>query len=192
MSNSYFRFDTTLINSAKRGRLYSTKPAVDVELPNGIIGYMSDYVTDEIRTLVVPTADLIKNKIPVITGNPEINYREESLTDSALGAFRNYAGRVLRTYPLAQYDVFTYSEDFFDMTGKATPIAKGDMFTLQANLVAGTQLKYSATVPAVATNKVYFKVLKVSNSHIPTFVSGTGSLYPAIYKVVEVEMIIAE
>ena len=65
------------------------------------------------------------------------------------------------------------------------------MFALQANLVAGTQLKYSATTPLATANKVYFKVLKVSNSHIPTFVSGSGTMFPLAYKVVEVEMVIA-
>ena len=189
---NYFRFDSTLIKSSQvGGRLFSTKPTVDTELPNGVIGFMGEYISPEIRTLLVPTADLIKTQIPVIVGNPEINYRQESRTDSALGTYRNREGKVLRTYPLEQYDVITLSEDYFDMTGKGSAIAVGDMFAIQPNLVAGTQLKYSATAPLASANKVYFKVLKVANSHIPTFVSGTGSLFPATYKVIEVEMIIA-
>ena len=189
---NYFRFDTTFIKSTNAGgRLFSSKPLVDVELPNGILGYLGGYVSEEIRTLEIPTTDLIKNQVPVIVGNPEINYRQESRTDSALGAYRNKAGKVLRTYPLEQYDVFTLSEDFFDMTGKATAIAKDDMFAIQSNLVAGTQLKYSATAPLASANKVYFKVLKVSNSHTPLFISGSGSLFPATYKVIEVEMVYA-
>ena len=189
---NYFRFDSTFIKSSQvGGRLFSTKPTVDTELPNGVIGFMGSYISDEVRELLVPTADLIKTQIPVIIGSPEINYRQESKTDSALGIYRNKAGKPVRTYPLEQYDTFTLSEDYFDMTGKGSTIAVGDMFALQANLVAGTQLKYSATVPLATANKVYFKVLKVSNSHIPTFVSGSGTMFPLAYKVVEVEMVIA-
>jgi len=190
---NYFRFDTTFIKSS-RERLYSTKPTTDVELPNGILGFMGDYVSEEIRTLLVPTADLIKTQMPVVIHNPEISYRQESRTDSALGAYRNVAGKVLRTFPLSQYDVLTLSSDFFDMTGKTgtvTTVAVGDMFAIQPNLVAGTQLKYSASAPVSTANKVYFKVLKVANAYTPTFVSGAGSLYPATYKLVDVEMVIA-
>ena len=62
MSNNYFRFDTTLIKSGgKGGRLFSTKPTVDTELPNGVFGYMGSYINSEIRELLTPTADLIKN-----------------------------------------------------------------------------------------------------------------------------------
>lgn len=195
MSN-YFRFDSTFIKATNAGgRLFSTKPTVATELPNGILGYMGAYVSEEIRELLTPTADLILNKMPVIIGNTEINYRQESRTDSALGAYRNASGKALRTYPLEQYDVITLSQDFFDLTGKTTGVTTsvevGDMFAIQANLVAGTQLKYSASAPLATANKVYFKVLKVANAYTPTFVSGAGSLYPATYKLVDVEMIIA-
>lgn len=191
MSN-YFRFDSTFIKSTNAGgRLFSTKPTVDTELPNGILGFMGAYVSEEIRELLTPTADLIKTQIPVIIGNPEINYRQELSTDSALGIFRNPKGKSLRTYPLEQYDVFTLSEDYFDMTGKGSAIAVGDMFAIQPNLVAGTQLKYSATAPVNTANKVYFKVLKVANAYIPTFVGGNGQLFPLAYKNIDVEMIIA-
>lgn len=189
---NYFRCDTTFVkNSNAGGRLYSTKPTTAVELPNGVLGFMGEYVDEEIRELLVPTADLIKNQVPVLVHNPEINYRQESRTDSALGIYRNKAGKVLRTFPLEKYDVITLSEDFFDMTGKATPIAKGDMFAIQPNLVAGTQLKYSATAPLASANKVYFKVTKVANAYTPLFVDASGSLFPTAYKIIDVEMVFA-
>lgn len=193
MSN-YFRMDTTFVKSTKE-RLFSTKPTVATELSNGVIGYLGSYISEEIRTLLVPTSDLILKQMPVIVGNPEINYKEDSRTDSALGAYRNASGKALRTFPLEQYDVITLSQDFFDLTGKATGVTTsvevGDMFAIQANLVAGTQLKYSATAPLATANKVYFKVTKVANAYTPTFVNGAGALYPATYKLVDVELIIA-
>jgi hypothetical protein len=189
---NYFRCDTTFIkNSNAGGRLYSTKPTVDTELPNGVFGFMGSYISEEVRELLTPTADLIKTQVPVLIHNPEINYRQEVTTDSALGIYRNKAGKVLRTFPLEQYDVITLSEDYFDMTGKGSAIAVGDMFALQANLVAGTQLKYSATAPAAASNKVYFKVLKVANAYTPVFVAGNGQLFPQAYKNIDVEVIFA-
>jgi hypothetical protein len=190
---NYFRCDTTFIKSSKE-RLYSTKPATDVVLPNGVFGFMGSYVSEEIRELLIPTADLIKNQVPVLVHNPEINYRQEVSTDNALGIYRNASGKVLRTFPLQQYDVVTLSEDYFDLTGKAgtSPvIAVGDMFALQANLVAGTQLKYSATAPVATANKVYFKVLKVANAYTPVFVGGDGQLFPQAYKNIDVEVIFA-
>jgi hypothetical protein len=189
---NYFRCDTTFIkNSNAGGRLYSTKPSVDTELPNGIFGFMGSYVSEEVRELLTPTADLIKTQVPVLIHNPEINYRQEVTTDSALGIYRNRTGKVLRTFPLEQYDVITLSEDYFDMASKGSAIAVGDMFALQANLVAGTQLKYSATAPVSTANKVYFKVLKVENAYTPVFVAGNGQLFPQAYKNIDVEVIFA-
>lgn len=187
---NYFRCDTTFVKSSKE-RLYSTRPAVATELPNGIIAFMGSYVSEEIRELLTPTADLIKNQVPVLVHNPEISYKQYVKTDGALGIYRNKAGKALRTFPLQQYDIVSLSEDYFDMAGKATTIAVGDMFAIQANLVAGTQLKYSATAPLATANKVYFKVTKVANSHIPVFYNGNGSLFPSVYKMIDLEMCFA-
>ena len=189
---NYFRCDTTFIKEAEKGRLYSTKPSTDIELPNGVFGFLGDKISgkEEIRTLVEPTADLIKNEVPVVIHNPEINYRQELSTDNALGIYRNEVGKVLRTYPLSKYDEIALSEDYFDLTGKTNgKIEEGDIFALQTNLIAGSQLKYSATAPTNA--KVYFKVNKVENSHKAVFVSGNGQLFPEAYKLVYVEVIFA-
>ena len=172
---NYFRCDTTFIKEAEDGRLYSTKPAIDTELPNGVFGFLGDKISgkEEIRTLVEPTADLIKNEVPVLIHNPEINYRQELSTDNALGIYRNEAGKVLRTFPLSKYDEIALSEDYFDLTGKANgKIEEGDIFALQANLV-------------------YFKVNKVENSHKAVFVSGNGQLFPQAYKLVYIEVMFA-
>ena len=191
----YLRCDTTFIKESQAGgRLFSTKPTVATELPNGVFGFMGSYVSEEIRELLIPTADLIKNQVPVLIHNPEINYLQISKANDALGLYRNKSGKVLRSFPLSQYDVVTLSEDFFNMTGKTgtvTTVAVGDYFALQTNLVAGTQLLYSATAPLVASNKVYFKVLKVANAYIPSFMGGDGTLFPSNYKEVDLEVVFA-
>ena len=77
------------------------------------------------------------------------------------------------------------------MTGKVGDIAKDDIFILQPNLVAGTQLKYSATAPASTTAKCYFKVTKIQNSFIPSFIDGTGTRFPNAYKMIDIELVMA-
>lgn len=187
----YFRCDTTKVKSSKE-RLFSVLPTTPQVLPDGILGFMGSYTDTEIRELVTPTADLIKSQIPVLIHNPEINYWEISKAQGALGMYRNRSGQVLRAFPLEKYDEFSLSSDYFDLTGKTTgtttAVEVGDVFVLQANLVAGTQLKYSATAPDSSTAMSYFKVTKVQNSYIPSFLGGNGSYFPNAYKMIDLEL----
>lgn len=190
----YFRCDTTFVKSAKE-RLFSTKPSTAQILPNGIFGFLGSHIDNEIRELLTPTADLIKNQIPVIIHNPEINYWEVSKAQGALGMYRNKSGQALRTFPLEVRDEVSLSSDFFDLTGKTTgsktDVEVGDIFVLQANLTAGSQLLYSATAPTATNVKSYFKVTKVYKSFIPSFLGGTGSYFPNSYAMADIELIIA-
>jgi hypothetical protein len=188
----YFRCDTVKVASGNAGgRLFSVLPTTSTVLPNGIFGFTGEYVDTEIRELLTPTSDLIKSKVPVLIHDPEINYWEISKAQGALGMYRNRSGKVLRAFPLVEMDEISLSSDFFDMTGKTGDIAVGDVFVLQANLVAGTQLKYSATAPTSTTAKCYFKVTKVQNSFIPSFIGGTGTRFPNAYKMVDIELVMA-
>ena len=187
----YFRCDTVKVASGNAGgRLFSVKPTIDAVLPNGIFGFTGEYVDTEIRELVTPTTALIKSKIPVLIHNPEINYWEISKAQGALGMYRNRKGQILRAFPLVELDEISLSSDYFDMTGKTGDIAKDDIFVLQANLVAGTQLKYSATAPTSTDAKCYFKVTKVYNSFIPSFIDGTGTRFPNAYKMIDIELVL--
>lgn len=185
----YFRADSTKIASGNAGgRLFSVLPTTAQVLPNGVFGFMGEYVDTEIRELVTPTASLIQTKLPVFIHNPEINYWEISKAQGALGMYRNRSGQVLRAFPIVELDEVSLSSDYFDMTGKTGDIAKNDIFVLQANLVAGTQLKYSATAPTSANAKFYFQVTKVQNAFIPSFLGGTGSYFPSAYKMIDIEL----
>lgn len=184
----YLRCDTTRVASSESGRLFSVLPTTPQVLANGIFGFLGEYVDKEIRELQTPTASLIQTKLPVFVHNPEINYREDSKAQGALGMYRNRSGQVLRAYPMVEFDEITLSSDYFDMTGKTGDITVGDMFVLQTNLVAGTQLKYSATAPTSANAKCYFQVTEVQNAFIPSFLAGNGTLFPASYKMVDIEL----
>jgi hypothetical protein len=191
---NYFRCDTTFMKETNvGGRLYSA--VYGSEIPNGFIGFLGEKVVGnkEVRTLLAPTADLLKTKTPVIVMKPEINYKEDRMTDYALGIFRNRANKPVPAIPFNINDGVDLSEDYFDLTGKtgtnASKIEVGDIFALQANGVVGTQLKYSATAPLVANAGFYFKVVGVKNSHTATYVASTGERFPLPYKMVSLDII---
>lgn len=195
---AYFRTDLSQVKATNRGgRLYSAKH--NLEIPNGVLGYLGDYIegSTEVRNFVAPTADLIKAKLPVIVMKPEINYKQDRKTDDAIGIFRNPANKAFPVVPLEELDGIDLSFDYFDLTGKTGGKTKevevGDKFVLQANAVAGTQLKYSASVPLLTNACFYFKVVGVVNSHIANYVytdgSATASMYPAPYKMIQLELV---
>lgn len=188
----YFRCDTTKVkNSNAGGRLFSGKLKDAKEVPNGVFAFLGGYVQGEteIRELLTPTAELIKAKMPVLIHKPEINYEQNSAADGALGLYRNKTNAVVRVFPMEEYDEITLSADFFDKTGKSNAkIEVGDVYTLQTNIVAGTQLKYASTAPAASAAKFYFKVTRVANSHTPIFLGGDGKMFPQAYQIVDIEV----
>lgn len=197
MANTkYYRFDATKIKSGNvGGRMFSAQfpTASKKAIHNGYIGYLGDYVSGEteIRELLDPTADLIKSDIPVIVHKPEINYKQDSRVDNNLGEFINPEGRPTRVYTLEKYDEGSWSEDFFDLTGKANAkIEVGDMFAIQAGSTEGSQLKYTETAPTSETAKCYFKVTHVENAFIPVYVHSDGNRFPSAYKMVDLEIVI--
>lgn len=195
---NYYRVDLSQVKATNRGgRLHSAK--FNAEIPNGVLGYLGGYVTGstEVREFLAPTSALVKAKLPVIVMKPEINYKQDRLTDGALGTFRNPANKPFPVVPLEELDGIDLSSDYFDLTGKATgktgEVEVGDKFVLQANAVAGTQLKYSADAPALATASFYFKVVGVVNSHIANYVytdgSASATMFPQAYKMVQLELV---
>ena len=192
----YYRFDAIKIKSGNRGgRMFSAQfPTGSAKaVHNGYLGYLGGYVVGEteIRELLDPTTDLIKNEIPVIVHKPEINYKEESRTDYNLGEFVNPSGRPTRTYTLEKYDEGSWSADFFNITDKVNgKIEVGDIFAIQAVSTEGAQLKYVTTAPLNTVAKCYFKVTGVQNSFIPTYVHSDGTRFPSAYQMVDLEIVI--
>lgn len=197
----YLRFDPIKIKSGNvGGRMFSAQfpTASKKAVHNGYIAYLGGYVAGETETreLLDPTADLIKSEIPVIVHKPEINYKQESRVDNNLGEFINPEGRPTRVYTLEKYDEGSWSEDYFDLTGKVsgktTEIEVGDIFTIQAGSTEGSQLKYSTTAPDSTTAKCYFKVTHVENAFIPVYVHSDGKRFPTAYKMVDLEVVFSK
>lgn len=195
---NYFRCDLTQVKATnKGGRLHSAVFANEV--PNGVLGYLGDFVTGsaEVRNFLAPTTDLVKVKFPVVVMKPEINYKQDRKTDNAIGIFRNPANKAFSVVPLEELDGLDLSADYFDLTGKSTgktgEVEVGDKFTLEANAVAGTQLKYSASVPVLTKTCFYFRVVGVVNSHTANYLytdgGATASMYPTPYKMVQLELV---
>lgn len=196
MADKYFRFDASRIKSGGvGGRMLSVQLTNDKakDIHNGFIGFAGSFRKDEteIRDLLIPTTELIKSEVPVIVHKEEINYEEKSRVDYNLGEFVNKAGKPVRAYTLEKLDEATFSEDFFDLTGKSNgKIEVGDCFAIQASDVEGEQLKYSATAPTSANAKCYFKVTAVEDAWIANYVHSDGNRFPKPYKLVTVEVII--
>ncbi|WP_291566962.1 MULTISPECIES: hypothetical protein [unclassified Clostridium] len=191
---NYFRCDTSFMkNTNAGGRLYSAQYGEII--PNGFIGFMGSFISGskEVRTLLAPTAELIKAGTPVIVMKPEINYKEDKKTDYALGIFRNPGNKPVPAIPFSEFDGVDLSEDYFDLAGKtgdnSAKIEVNDLFTLQANGIAGTQLKYAASAPAKTSAHFYFKVVGVSNSHTAVYVHSDGNRFPKPYKMIALEII---
>lgn len=197
----YYRFDAIKIKSGNvGGRMFSAQFSDNSKksIHNGYIGYLGEYRTGEteIRELLDPTAELIKSEIPVIVHKPETNYKQDSRVDNNIGEFINPEGKPTRVYTLEKYDEGSWSEDYFDLTGKVsgktTEIEVGDIFTIQAGSTEGSQLKYSTTTPDTTTAKCYFKVTHVENAFIPVYVHSDGKRFPTAYKMVDLEVVFSK
>lgn len=192
-NTNYFRVDLSDINLRAK-KIYSAEYAQ--EIPNGVLGYLGGFKagSTEIREFLAPTADLIKAKLPVIVMKPEINYAEDRKTDGALGIFRNPANKAFPVIQLEDLEGIDLSEDYFDLTGKGNgKVEVGDIFVLQPNAVAGTQLKYSESAPETTVAGHYFRVVGVVNSHIANYVytdgTATATMFPQAYKMVQLEIV---
>lgn len=193
---NYYRCDVSFMKDTQiGGRLYSGKYASAI--PNGFIGFLGDYVSgsNEVRTLLDPTATLVKGKVsPVIVMKPEINYEDRKMTDRALGIFRNPANKPVPCIMFNENDGVDLSSDYFDLTGKSsgttTEVEVGDIFTLQASGTVGSQLKYTSSAPTSTSASFYFKVIGVRNSHIATYVHSDGNRFPAPYKMIQLQYVL--
>ena len=196
----YFRADLSKVKATNRGGRLHSAICNEKDLVNGTLGYLGGFVagSTEIREFVTPTAELVKGKLPVIVMKPEIVYDE---TKRLLGDFINIKGKAFPVVPLEEFDNIDLSADFLDLTGKANgeggvapTVAVGDIFVLQANNVAGTQLKYSAQAPGADVAGFYFKVIDIRNSHIANVLYDDGSanavLFPQAYKIVALELVV--
>lgn len=131
----------------------------------------------EIHVAVKPTG----SKPTYIVMRGEVNPAQYTKSDAEFGKFRTKADHALTCILLQNGDYIGLSEDFFP----ALP-AVGDVYNLDANFIAGTQL----VAGAVAAGTFSLKVVEVQASSLINYIVGDGSGAMAQpYKMISLEVI---
>lgn len=152
-------------NVRKDRKIYSVTSTTDLE--NGFFGFVGDLATGEtdIRTFTAKAAGS-KGKVYYIS-TPEVNYKDESITDRALGNFYIPTGEVGDAHETNMEDILTVSSNI--VTPLATNVVKGNYLVLTDG---SYKLTESATIPAGA--KFVAKIEGIKPSGVATFIA-TGS-----------------
>lgn len=191
----YLRFDSENIANL-RVRMMTCRPAEAMALPNGTLVKLGDMelaettpnkvAEREIHVALAPTGKEI-----AVVQMPEINYKDDSRVDRALGDFRNAEGAPLACVILSNHDVLGFSEDYF--VGGIEGLKVGDIIKINATLAEGAQLEKADDL---VDGQVNFKVIQIKDSSkavtvIYDEVTGKAVRRPAPYKMVSLEVIIA-
>jgi len=182
MANKYYRCDLSAVHETNAGgRIHSVK--TEAEIPNGVFCVIGEYVegSTEIKKMVAPKATDLEI---AIVQKPEINYDERFKADQAIGEFRNEANSVVPAVILSNHDGIDLSQDYF---GSAEPKV-GEIYTINENLVAGTQLKKKSD--GLPTKGVALRVIGVKPSCIANFIVDKNNRMPKPYNMIQLEVVI--
>ena len=130
----------------------------------------------EIYTAQEPTGAVL----PLMVTRGEVNYSEATLSDGEWGKFRVPANKPLPVVQLTKGDFIALSQDFFP----ALPTV-GQIYNLDANFIAGTQLVAGTYTAGTAS----FEVVEVKDSGSFHHILGDGTLLQA-YKMVCLRVLI--
>lgn len=183
MANKYYRCDLTAVHETNAGgRIHSVK--TEKEIPNGVFCVISKYVegSTEIKKMVAPKATDLEI---AIVQKPEINYDERFKADQAIGEFRNEANSIVPAVILSNHDGIDLSQDYF---GAENPQV-GEIYTIEENLVAGTQLKKKEDTE-LPDKGVALRVIGVKPSCIANFIVDKTNRMPKPYNMIQLEVVI--
>lgn len=193
--SKYLRFDSENIANL-RVRMMTCRPEEAMALPNGTLVKLGDMELAETTPNKVAEREIHVALAPegteiAVVQMPEINYKDDSRVDRALGDFRNREGAPLACVILSNHDVLGFSEDYF--VGGIAGLKVGDVVKINATLDEGAQLEKTN---AVVAGQVNFKVIQIKDSSkavtvIYDKVTGKAVRKPAPYKMVSLEVIIA-
>jgi len=193
--SKYLRFDSENIANL-RVRMMTCRPEEAMALPNGTLVKLGDMELAETTPNKVAEREIHVALAPegteiAVVQMPEINYKDDSRVDRALGDFRNREGAPLACVILSNHDVLGFSEDYF--VGGIAGLKVGDVVKINATLAEGAQLEKTN---AVVAGQVNFKVIQIKDSSkavtvVYDKVTGKAVRKPAPYKMVSLEVIIA-
>jgi len=171
--------NTVRVKEAGRGgRLYSGLYADDLD--NGSFLFLGEYITGEkeIRELLEPTAELIKNDVPMMVMTPEILYDESRKSKQALKLFYNKGGKAVAVQPISNYDDVEFSKEGFT---NPNDLAVGKYVVVTAG-----EVKLTVVDDAPTDDRLFGKITSSRKSHLSTFLAGTGQLFPGAYDIYNV------
>lgn len=194
--SKYLRFDSENIANL-RVRMMTCRPAEAMALPNGTLVKLGDMelaetTPNKVAEREIHVALAPEGKEIAVVQMPEINYKDDSRADRALGDFRNREGAPLACVILSNHDVLGFSEDYF--AGGIANLKVGDIVNMQNTLAEGQQLVKGTGIKA---GEVNFKVIQIKDSSKPATVvydkvTGRAVRKPMPYKMVSLEVIIAD
>lgn len=191
----YLRFDSENIANL-RVRMMTCRPEEAMALPNGTLVKLGDMelaetTPNKVAEREIHVALAPEGKEIAVVQMPEINYKDDSRIDRALGDFRNRAGAPLACVILSNHDILGFSEDYF--VGGIEGLKVGDVVKINATLAEGAQLEKADDLVA---GQVNFKVIQIKDSSkavtvVYDKITGMAERKPAPYKMVSLEVIIA-
>lgn len=191
----YLRFDSENIANL-RVRMMTCRPEEAMALPNGTLVKLGDMELAETTPNKVAEREIHVALAPAgkeiaVVQMPEINYKDDSRVDRALGNFRNAEGAPLACVILSNHDVLGFSEDYF--VNGIEGLKVGDIIKINATLAEGAQLEKADDLVA---GQVNFKVIQIKDSSKAVTViydkqTEKAVRRPVPYKMVSLEVIIA-
>ena len=184
----YYRCDlTNVLQTSVGGRMYSVR-CTD-EVPNGMFCTLGDYEEGSIEIRYAYDPRPKTTEIAIIC-KPEINYDERFSSDNAIGTFMSEFLEVLPAVILSNHDGIDLSRDYFPSDVEP---AINDWYSIKEVMTPGKQLKKEAFgITGPTTKGVYLKVIGIKPSCIANFVVSKDSKLPAVYNMVQLEVVIVD
>jgi len=173
------RLDVVLYEEGLLAHVQST-----VDLDNGSIGVLGDFVAGEreIKVLEKATATSTKANL-VLVSAPELIYDQTRQAQNQFKNFYNEKGVATRAYQLSKVKRFKISEEGLDVSGLTGAI---DLSTTDYYIIPTASHKMAV---ATASTNAIGKIQRVDTEGIPSYVDVTGKFVANTYPMYVVEVL---
>lgn len=150
----YIVVNTSDVNALKtNARIYSAKGGAK---HNGVLGQVGALKEGELelREFTPSTTEDIKDKLPMITVAPEVNYENDRRSQNAIGNFRYHADYAFTVVPMVAGDAIEVSADLIE---DGEELEEGAII----KQVNGGGLAKADSIPESSEALAYFEVVGV-------------------------------